>query len=369
MWGSPGWPPSPPPAVLRIDIENPRHLGRKLRKLRRLEREKSRRQKGSANRNRTRHKVAIAHNEVARARRDYHHKQALALVRENQVIHVEDLHIAGMVRNRRLARTISDAGSGPLCVFSSRRPTATANRALGVAVAGVEQNLLDVRTPARRTPVTNPQSACPMCQVVHDRDHKPPRSFSPPGGQRDKTTVEPCKTATRCGRGCRSRKPPQRRSRHGESSAVPSGEHVKSDRLLYSSSTFWKGKPDGDPGEEGRHRRRCIGLRAGDRRALASGAPTSRCWTGPLGRREVAESVGGKFHEVDVTDFAGTEQVLADAVAGAGRAAHRRHHCRWRHRRAHHQQDGPHRLDSFRQTVELNLIGTFKISRLGGGCT
>ncbi|MFY9920068.1 MAG: transposase, partial [Mycobacterium sp.] len=96
----------------RTDIANRKHLGRKLRRLRRLEREKSRRQRGSANRDRTRRKIAIAHNNVARTRRDYHHKQALALVRENQVIHVEDLNIAGMVRNRRLARVISDAAWG-----------------------------------------------------------------------------------------------------------------------------------------------------------------------------------------------------------------------------------------------------------------
>ncbi len=96
----------------RTDIPNPNHLGCKLRKLRRLEREKSRRQKGSVNRDKTRRRVAIAHGKVARARRDYHHKQALALVRDNQVIHVEDLTIAGMVKNKRLARTISDAGWG-----------------------------------------------------------------------------------------------------------------------------------------------------------------------------------------------------------------------------------------------------------------
>ena len=96
----------------RSDIENPKHLGRKLRKLARLEREKSRRQKGSANRDKSRRKVAVVHSEVARARRDYHHKQALALVRENQVIHVEDLNIVGMVKNRRVARAISDAGWG-----------------------------------------------------------------------------------------------------------------------------------------------------------------------------------------------------------------------------------------------------------------
>jgi len=109
----------------RIDVENPKHLGRKQRKLRRLEREKSRRQKGSNNRDKSRRKVAIAHAQVARARRDYHHKQALALVRENQVIHVEDLNIVGMVKNRRLARAISDAGWGQFCGSSARKPTAT----------------------------------------------------------------------------------------------------------------------------------------------------------------------------------------------------------------------------------------------------
>jgi putative transposase len=96
----------------RTDVANPKHLGRKLRKLRRLEREKSRRQKGSTNRDKTRRKLAITHAKVARARRDYHHKQALALVRDNQVIHVEDLNIVGMVKNRRLARAISEAGWG-----------------------------------------------------------------------------------------------------------------------------------------------------------------------------------------------------------------------------------------------------------------
>ena len=46
----------------RVDVANPKHLGRKLRKLRRLEREKSRRQKGSTNRDKTPRKIAIAHN-------------------------------------------------------------------------------------------------------------------------------------------------------------------------------------------------------------------------------------------------------------------------------------------------------------------
>ena len=156
----------------RIDVENPKHLGRKQRKLRRLEREKSRRQKGSANRDKTRKKVAIAHNEVARARRDYHHKQALALVRENQVIHVEDLNIVGMVKNRRLARAISDAGWGQFVRIIGEK----ADR-YGRTLHQVSRWLASSKTCSAcghclgELPLRVRQWTCPTCGAVHDRDH------------------------------------------------------------------------------------------------------------------------------------------------------------------------------------------------------
>jgi putative transposase len=156
----------------RVEVANPKHLGRKLRKLARLEREKSRRQKGSANRDRSRCKVAVAHNEVARARRDYHHKQALALVRENQVIHVEDLNLVGMVKNRRLARAISDAGWGQfVCVVGEK-----ADR-YGRTVYQVSRWLASSKTCSQcghrldDLPLQVRQWTCPACRVVHDRDH------------------------------------------------------------------------------------------------------------------------------------------------------------------------------------------------------
>jgi putative transposase len=156
----------------RTDVDNPKHLGRKLRKLRRLDREKSRRQKGSANRDKTRHKIAIAHNQVARARKDYHHKQALALVRENQVIHVEDLHIVGMVANRRLARAISDAGWGQFMGIIAEK----AHR-YGRTVHTVSRWLASSKTCSAcghrldELPLQIREWTCPVCRVVHDRDH------------------------------------------------------------------------------------------------------------------------------------------------------------------------------------------------------
>jgi putative transposase len=156
----------------RVDVDNPKHLGRRLRKLRRLEREKSRRQKGSNNRDKTRRKVAIAHNKVARARRDYHHKQALALVRENQVIYVEDLNIVGMVRNRRLARAIADAGWGQfLQIIAEKaklhgRTTAVVSRWLpsSKTCSGCGHRLDELPLQVR-------QWTCPSCRAAHDRDY------------------------------------------------------------------------------------------------------------------------------------------------------------------------------------------------------
>lgn len=55
-------------------------------------------------------KVARAHSAVRHARQDFLHKLSTRLIRENQTICVETLNVQGMVRNRKLARAISDAG-------------------------------------------------------------------------------------------------------------------------------------------------------------------------------------------------------------------------------------------------------------------
>jgi putative transposase len=156
----------------RKDITNPRHLQRKSRKLARLQREQCRRQKGSKNRDKTRCKVAVAHGKVARARRDYHHKQALTLVRENQVIHVEDLNIAGMVKNKRLARAISDAGWAQFMRIVGEKA-----QKYGRTMHPVCRWLASSRTCSvcghvlDELPLEVRQWTCPACRAVHDRDH------------------------------------------------------------------------------------------------------------------------------------------------------------------------------------------------------
>ncbi len=80
--------------------------------------------------------------------------------------------------------------------------------------------------------------------------------------------------------------------------------------------------------------------------------------------QEVADSIGGTFHEVDVTDFAGTEQVLQQAVDGLGGLHIAVTTAGGGIGERTISKTGPHSLDSFRASVDLNLIGTFNISRL-----
>ena len=91
-------------------ITNPRHEKRDRQKLARAQKNLSRKQKGSNNRAKARLKVARIHARIADRRRDHLHKLSTRLIRENQVVMIEDLSVRNMVRNHSLARAISDAG-------------------------------------------------------------------------------------------------------------------------------------------------------------------------------------------------------------------------------------------------------------------
>jgi putative transposase len=152
-------------------IANPRHLERKARNLGRYQRRLARCQQGSANRAKAAARVARAHRKVRNARADFLHRASARLVRENDVIVIEDLNVAGMVRNRHLARAISGCGWGEFrrqlaykCQWYGRRlvvidrwyPSSKTCSACGHRLAGLS-------LPAR-------QWTCPACGTRHDRD-------------------------------------------------------------------------------------------------------------------------------------------------------------------------------------------------------
>jgi putative transposase len=152
-------------------VANPRHLERKARNLARYQRRLARCQKGSANRDKARAKVARAHRKVRNARADFLHRTTTRLVRGYDLIAIEDLNVSGMVRNRRLARAISDCGWGEFrrqlqykCERAGRRLIVTGRWYPSTKTCSACGFLLPELSLSVRT------WRCPSCRARHDRD-------------------------------------------------------------------------------------------------------------------------------------------------------------------------------------------------------
>ena len=152
-------------------IPNPRRLARRERNLARYQRRLAHCQKGSANRAKARAKVARAHRKVRASRQDFLPRTSARLVRDHDVIVIEDLKIAGMIRNRHLAKAIADCGWGEFrrqlkykCEWYGRR-LVVINRwypsSKTCSACGHLLSELDLSTR---------HWTCPACGTRHDRD-------------------------------------------------------------------------------------------------------------------------------------------------------------------------------------------------------
>jgi putative transposase len=152
-------------------IANPRHLERKARSLARYQRRMARCLRGSTNRAKAAAKVARAHRKVRNARADFMHRATTRLVRLADVIVIEDLAVKNMVKNRHLARVISDCGWGQfrrqleykcerygrdLIVIDRWYPSSKTCSACGHLLAELS--------------LSTRHWTCPSCRARHDRD-------------------------------------------------------------------------------------------------------------------------------------------------------------------------------------------------------
>jgi putative transposase len=95
-------------------VTNPRALKHAQKRLRRLERQKSRRKLGSKNRKKPCKKLAKQHARVAHIRRDAGHKLTTDLCKNHALIGIEDWHVSGMLKNHTRAQAVSDSTFGEI---------------------------------------------------------------------------------------------------------------------------------------------------------------------------------------------------------------------------------------------------------------
>ncbi|MCC5610432.1 transposase [Nostoc sp. CHAB 5834] len=151
--------------------DNPKHLAKHEKNLKRKQKKLARKQKGSQSRNRYGKVVAKVYERVSNSRQDFLHKLSYKLVSDSQAVIVENLHVLGMVRNHKLAKSISDVGWGTFTNFLAYKLERRGGKLIEIdrwfpssklcqkCFYQIGEIPLDVR-----------DWTCPHCHTHHDRD-------------------------------------------------------------------------------------------------------------------------------------------------------------------------------------------------------
>jgi len=152
-------------------VENPRHLQKMERKLRREQRKLSRRIKGSNNREKQKRRLQAIHRKVRDSRRDFLHKTTHWLVENYGGFAVESLNVAGMLKNHHLAKSISDAGWGEFGRQLTYKSLWNGNLLVEIGTFfPSSKTCSDCGAVNQQLKLSDREWVCDACGTIHDRD-------------------------------------------------------------------------------------------------------------------------------------------------------------------------------------------------------
>ena len=152
-------------------IDNPKYLLKSQAQLKKLNRQFAKKTKGSKNKVKFRNRVALLHEKVSNQRKDFQHKLSLSMINDSQVIVLEDLNIKGMVKNKHLSKSISDAGWGMFAAQLKYKAEWYGREILKVNRFYPSSKTCPVCGYINRDlKLEDREWTCPDCGTAHDRD-------------------------------------------------------------------------------------------------------------------------------------------------------------------------------------------------------
>jgi putative transposase len=151
--------------------DNPKHIAKHEKNLKRKQQKIARKQQGSCSRNKYRKVVAKVYERVRNSRQDFLHKLSYKLVSDSQAVIVENLNVKGMVRNHNLAKAISDAGWGMFTNFLAYKLERKGGKLVEIDRWFPSSKLCsNCFYQMSEMPLDVREWTCPHCGTHHDRD-------------------------------------------------------------------------------------------------------------------------------------------------------------------------------------------------------